>query len=211
MSAEVRFNQGSPITIEKRISIIQATQLSPFLLALLSSKNTVIHEWLLTRHGLTLGYFQVLLISNLTKLRSSCSPGKSEVAFTPDWNLSQTKSAFAVKQPGLHQASAFQHQNRPSALFLSENDTSRYYLSYPGYTPYSPRLYSSPTQLSPQMVCVNDIFNPFRHVAAVTDPGISPAYKPEFRTSPERWTYVPTGYTSPVEATRFVFNGGQVR
>lgn len=147
----------------------------------------------------------------VTQPRSSCSPGKPEVTFTSDWNLSQTKSAFTMKQPGMLQTSAFQHEHRPSTLFLSENDTSRYYLSYPGYTPYSPRLYSSPTQLSPQMVCVNDVFSPFRHVAAVTDPGIPPAYKPEFRTSPERWTYVPTGYTSPVEATRFVFNGGQVR
>ena len=128
-----------------------------------------------------------------------------------DWNPLQTKSAFAAKQPGILQSSAFQHEHRPSTLFLSENDTSRYYLSYPGYAPYSPRLYSSPTQLSPQMVCVNDVLSPFRHVAAVTEPAIPSAYKPEFRTSPERWTYYPTGYTSPVEPTRFVFNGGQVR
>ena len=129
------------------------------------------------------------------------------MTFSPEWNISQTKSAFALKQPGMLPASAFPHEHRPSTLFLSENDTSRYYLSYPGYTPYSPRLYSSHAQLSPQMVCVNDVCSRFRHLAAVTEPNIPP----EFRTSPERWTYVPTGYTSPVEATRFVFNGGQVR
>ena len=154
--------------------------------------------------------------------RSPCPPiicGKTELSFTPEWSLSPSKAgAFAAtKSPSMIPPTGFQQHaahrpslSRPSPLFLAENDPSaRYFMTYPTYPPYSPRLYSSPTHLGPQnhpFVCMGDVFTPFRHIAA-SDATLPPPYKGEFHTAPEKWTFA---YPSPVETARYVFNG-QVR
>ena len=151
-------------------------------------------------------------------IRSPSSPtvcGKSELSFPPEWNMSSAKSALAVKQPSQIQPIINYHYDhppslsRPNSLFLPENDASRYYVAYPSRTPYSPRLFPPTSHQNPpsHLVCMSDIFNPFRHVASEAVPSL---YMGEFHSSPEKWAYVHSAYENPMEATRFICNG-QVR
>lgn len=151
----------------------------------------------------------------INNLRSPSSPtticGKSELSFPSEWTLSPNKATFAIKQPTMVKPGfSHDHHQRPSSLFLPENDSSRFYFPYPNYTPYSPHLYPSPTHLNSQshLLCMSEVLNPFRHVAS--GEAVPPSFKGDFHTSPDRWAYVHSRFPSPVEATRFVFKG-QVR